>query len=117
MDRSMIDAASGGALMEKTPIAARHLISNMASNTQQFRIIGASPSQVSISIDNLRLENQLIELTSLVRQLVVGSSIDPLYELDPEIELTLRSSDNNNSTTNSSDSVEYSSTNIFAEPR
>ncbi|RDX82376.1 hypothetical protein CR513_36851, partial [Mucuna pruriens] len=32
-DRSMIDAASGGALMDKTPIAARHLISNMASNT------------------------------------------------------------------------------------
>ncbi|RDX98483.1 hypothetical protein CR513_18584, partial [Mucuna pruriens] len=34
MDRSMIDAASGGALMDKTPAAARHLISNMASNTQ-----------------------------------------------------------------------------------
>ncbi|RDX91357.1 hypothetical protein CR513_26682, partial [Mucuna pruriens] len=32
MDRSMIDAASGGALMDKTPVAARHLISNMASN-------------------------------------------------------------------------------------
>ncbi|RDX62871.1 hypothetical protein CR513_58759, partial [Mucuna pruriens] len=36
MDRSIIDAASGGALMDKTPAAARHLISNMASNTQQF---------------------------------------------------------------------------------
>ncbi|RDX76766.1 hypothetical protein CR513_43212, partial [Mucuna pruriens] len=34
MDRSMIDAASGGALMDKTPIVARHLISNMANNTQ-----------------------------------------------------------------------------------
>ncbi|RDY11042.1 hypothetical protein CR513_04344, partial [Mucuna pruriens] len=33
MDRSMIDAASGGALMDKTPVATRHLISNMASNT------------------------------------------------------------------------------------
>ncbi|RDX89402.1 hypothetical protein CR513_28871, partial [Mucuna pruriens] len=63
------------------------------------------------------------------------SSNDPLNELDPEIELTLRrlrkdrnivvsnssnsdsvsSSDNNNSTTNSSDSIEYNSTNIFAE--
>ncbi|RDX93402.1 hypothetical protein CR513_24339, partial [Mucuna pruriens] len=40
MDRSMIDAASGGALMDKTPAAARHLISNMASNTQQFGIRG-----------------------------------------------------------------------------
>ncbi|RDX89959.1 hypothetical protein CR513_28243, partial [Mucuna pruriens] len=34
MDQSMIDATSEGALMDKTPAAARHLISNMASNTQ-----------------------------------------------------------------------------------
>ncbi|RDY07193.1 hypothetical protein CR513_08734, partial [Mucuna pruriens] len=44
MDRSMIDAASGGALMDKTPVAARHLISNMASNTQQFGVRGSNPS-------------------------------------------------------------------------
>ncbi|RDX69431.1 hypothetical protein CR513_51462, partial [Mucuna pruriens] len=42
MDQSMIDAASGGALMDKTPAVVRHLISNMASNTQQFGIRGAS---------------------------------------------------------------------------
>ncbi|RDX66584.1 hypothetical protein CR513_54625, partial [Mucuna pruriens] len=34
MDRSMIGAANRGALMDKTPVVARHLISNMASNTQ-----------------------------------------------------------------------------------
>ncbi|RDY13916.1 hypothetical protein CR513_01096, partial [Mucuna pruriens] len=45
MDRSMIDAASGGALMDKTPAAARHLISNMASNTQQFGIRGPNQSR------------------------------------------------------------------------
>ncbi|RDX86432.1 hypothetical protein CR513_32230, partial [Mucuna pruriens] len=64
MDRSMIDAASGGALMDKTPAATRHLISNMVSNTQQFGVRGPSLSW-------LRLENQLTELTSLVRQLTV----------------------------------------------
>ncbi|RDY10421.1 hypothetical protein CR513_05054, partial [Mucuna pruriens] len=75
MDRSMIDAASGGALMDKMPAAARHLISNMASNTQQFGIRGASQSRMVNeidAIDNLRLENQLTDLTSLVRQLAVG---------------------------------------------
>ncbi|RDX96160.1 hypothetical protein CR513_21218, partial [Mucuna pruriens] len=75
MDRSMIDAASVGALMDKTPAAARHLISNMASNTQKFGIRGTSQSQMVNEIgvvDNLRLENQLTELTSLVRQLIVG---------------------------------------------
>ncbi|RDY11346.1 hypothetical protein CR513_04003, partial [Mucuna pruriens] len=75
MDRSMIDAASGGALMDKTPAAARHLISNMASNTQQFGIRGPSQSWMVNEIGttaNQRLENQLTELTSLVRQLAVG---------------------------------------------
>ncbi|RDY00037.1 hypothetical protein CR513_16828, partial [Mucuna pruriens] len=74
MDRSMIDAASGGALMDKTPAAARHLISNMAGNTQQFGIRGPSQSRMVNEIgaaSNQRLENQLIELTSLVRQLAV----------------------------------------------
>ncbi|RDY10013.1 hypothetical protein CR513_05519, partial [Mucuna pruriens] len=54
------------------PTAARQLISNMASNTQQFGIRGASqPRMVNeiSTVDNLRLENQL---TSLMRQLVVG---------------------------------------------
>ncbi|RDX99266.1 hypothetical protein CR513_17697, partial [Mucuna pruriens] len=30
MDWNMVDVASGGALMDKTPVIARHLISNMA---------------------------------------------------------------------------------------
>jgi len=35
-DCSIIDAASGGALVDKTPEAARQLISNMAVNSKQF---------------------------------------------------------------------------------
>ena len=38
MDRSMIDAASGGALVEKTPKEAKNLISKMAANSQQFGV-------------------------------------------------------------------------------
>ncbi|RDX78695.1 hypothetical protein CR513_40986, partial [Mucuna pruriens] len=68
MDRSMIDVVSGGVLMDKTSVVARHLISNMASNTQQFGIKGASQPRIVNeigAIDNLRLENQLTKLTSL----------------------------------------------------
>ena len=32
----MIDAASGGALVDKNPMEARTLIANMAANSQQF---------------------------------------------------------------------------------
>ncbi|RDY04770.1 hypothetical protein CR513_11480, partial [Mucuna pruriens] len=77
MDKSMIDAASGEALIDKTPVAARHLISNMASNT------GPSPSRLVSEIgaaSNQRLENQLTELTSLVRQLAVEQHQPALVE-------------------------------------
>jgi len=33
-DRSIIDAASGGALVDKTPEAVRQWISNMAANSK-----------------------------------------------------------------------------------
>ncbi|RDY03924.1 hypothetical protein CR513_12427, partial [Mucuna pruriens] len=75
MDKSMTDAASGGALMDKTPVAARHLISNMVSHTQQFGIRGPNMSRSVNEIgsaSNQRLENQLTELTSMVRQLAVS---------------------------------------------
>ncbi|RDX85328.1 hypothetical protein CR513_33498, partial [Mucuna pruriens] len=62
MDKSMIDAANRGALMDKTLAATRHLIFNMASNTQQFGIKGSNQSRVVNEIgvaSNQRLENQL----------------------------------------------------------
>ncbi|RDY05224.1 hypothetical protein CR513_10960, partial [Mucuna pruriens] len=65
MDKSMIDVASGGALMDKTLVATRNLISNMASNTQQFGVRGVVASRVVN-------ENKITELTSLVRQLAIG---------------------------------------------
>ncbi|RDX98247.1 hypothetical protein CR513_18857, partial [Mucuna pruriens] len=75
MDRSMICAASGGALMDKTPIVARNLISNMVGNTQQFGVRGSTASKVVnevVVVDNQRLENKITNLTSLVRQLAIG---------------------------------------------
>jgi hypothetical protein len=35
-DHSIIDVASGGALVDKTPEVARQLISNMVANSKQF---------------------------------------------------------------------------------
>ncbi|RDX89971.1 hypothetical protein CR513_28224, partial [Mucuna pruriens] len=67
MDWSMIDAASGGALMDKTPVAARQPISNMAKKPTNPRTV----NEIGV-VDNQRLEKQLTELMSLVRQLAIG---------------------------------------------
>ncbi|KAL0453509.1 UNVERIFIED_CONTAM: hypothetical protein Slati_1329000 [Sesamum latifolium] len=68
MDRKLIDAASGGALFNKTPIEACNLISIMASNTQQFKTRYDDPPKRS---NEVSVADQLSELTSLVKQIVV----------------------------------------------
>ncbi|RDY04725.1 hypothetical protein CR513_11523, partial [Mucuna pruriens] len=61
IDQSMIDAANGGALMDKTPVAFGV---KGPSQTRMVNEIGAT--------SNERLENQLTELISLMRQLAIG---------------------------------------------
>ena len=70
----MIDAASGGALVDKTPEAARNLIANMAANTQQFcnnRLDHSSKHANEVNISSL--EQQVANLTSLVKQMAAGN--------------------------------------------
>ncbi|XP_062170392.1 uncharacterized protein LOC133876123 [Alnus glutinosa] len=73
IDRNMIDAASGGALVDKTPEAARNLIANMAANSQQFGTRLDLPSKHVNGVNISSLEQQIASLTSLVRQMAVGN--------------------------------------------
>jgi len=72
-DRSIIYAASGGALVDKKPEAARQLILNMAANSKQFGTRGdISNKRVNeVSISNL--ESKVNDLTSLVRSFACGN--------------------------------------------
>ncbi|RDY00604.1 hypothetical protein CR513_16204, partial [Mucuna pruriens] len=69
----MIDVASGGALMDKTPTAARHLISNMASSSQQFGIKGASSFNILLLLFSIGFDsyNGLSEKSSFISKLFV----------------------------------------------
>ena len=68
LERRMMDAASGGAIISKTPREAQDLISVMASNSQQFNTkTEISPRRVNeVSTKTSEFE----ELTSLLRQTV-----------------------------------------------
>ena len=77
IDRQMIDAASGGSLVDKTPTNARQLIGNMASNHQQFStrsnsitllkgILGVEASYVA---NHKKIEGKLDDLAVMVRTL------------------------------------------------
>ena len=73
MERSMIDAAFGDALVDKTPNEVRALISNMAANTQQFGTRTNNSTRNVSEVSTQSLQNQISDLTSLVRQIAVGN--------------------------------------------
>ncbi|KAH1262299.1 hypothetical protein GmHk_02G004958 [Glycine max] len=87
MERSMIDAASGGALGDMTPAEARNLIEKMASNSQQFSarndsivLIGVHEvaTDSSSSTENKKLEGKLDALVNLVTQLAMNKKSTPV---------------------------------------
>ena len=69
----MIDAASGGALVDKTPKATRNLIANMVANSQQFGTRLDPPSKHVNEVNISSLEQQIASLTYLVHQMAVGN--------------------------------------------
>ncbi|XP_045791416.1 uncharacterized protein LOC123886121 [Trifolium pratense] len=78
MDRNILDAASGGALIDKTPAAAKALIENMSLNSQQFttRNNSASVNEIQSSSSSIKaletkFDARIDELTSLVKKLAV----------------------------------------------
>ena len=69
----MIDGASGGALVDKTPEDARNLIANMVANSQQFGTRLDPPSKHVNEVNIFSLEQKIASLTSLVHQLAIGN--------------------------------------------
>ena len=81
MERSMINATSGGALGDMTPADSRDLIDKMASNSQQFsarndvivlRGVHDVVTDSSSSAENKNLEGKLDALVNLVTQLAIN---------------------------------------------
>ncbi|XP_071939268.1 uncharacterized protein [Coffea arabica] len=73
-DRNIIDAASGGALVNKTTQEAWDLIEQMAENCQQFGTRADVPTRKVNEVSSSSIEQQLSELTSFVRQIAVGNA-------------------------------------------
>ncbi|CAN6691835.1 unnamed protein product [Malus baccata var. baccata] len=75
LERQMLDASAEGALVDKTPMAAKILISNRALNAQQYEGVGQrgpprhQVHEVSSTSD---LHSQLANLTSIVSQMAEG---------------------------------------------
>ncbi|XP_017628966.1 uncharacterized protein LOC108471937 [Gossypium arboreum] len=65
----MIDAASGGALVNMTPQRARELISTMAVNSQQYRP-NSEPIRRVNGVNVSTLEDKLDKLTNVVQSLL-----------------------------------------------
>lgn len=77
MERRSIDAASGGAILNKTPREARELINIMAANSQQFCSTQDTTSRRVNEVSVSNLESQISNLTALVQQLAASNQTQP----------------------------------------
>ncbi|CAN6687743.1 unnamed protein product [Malus baccata var. baccata] len=72
IERQMLDASAGGALVDKTPTAAKMLIANRALNAQQYEGVGqrSMPRQHQVNEVSAitELQNQMANLTRLLSQ-------------------------------------------------
>ncbi|KAM2312315.1 hypothetical protein ACFXTH_022734 [Malus domestica] len=79
IERQMLDASAGGALVDKTPTAANTLIANRALNAQQYEGVGqrSMPRQHQVNEVSAitELQNQMANLTTLLSQVVEGSKV------------------------------------------
>ncbi|VFQ69347.1 unnamed protein product [Cuscuta campestris] len=73
-ERGNVDAASGGALVNKTPEQARELFNLIAQNTQQFGTRETLVKKVN-EIGNSFIENNLTELTNAISQLTTVGGV------------------------------------------
>ncbi|KAM2517636.1 hypothetical protein PS1_032523 [Malus domestica] len=82
IERQMLDASAGGALVDKTPTAAKMLIANRALNAQQYEGVGqrSMPQQHQVNGVSaiIELQNQMANLTTLLSQVVEGPKIKPV---------------------------------------
>ncbi|KAL0439161.1 UNVERIFIED_CONTAM: hypothetical protein Slati_2399100 [Sesamum latifolium] len=69
MDRCMVDAASGGALIDKTLKKAQHLISTMAKNYRQYGYHTDRGVSMINEVNTNNLAEKLSELTIFVHQM------------------------------------------------
>ncbi|CAN6725407.1 unnamed protein product [Malus baccata var. baccata] len=76
LERKMLDASAGGALVDKTPRDAKTLIANRALNAQQYEGVGQRdtlrPHHVNEVSSISELQSQMANLTSMLSQLVEG---------------------------------------------
>ncbi|XP_026396041.1 uncharacterized protein LOC113290673 [Papaver somniferum] len=78
-DRTMIDAASGGALVDKTPAQARAFLENMASNSQQFSTRSETLfKKVNEVGDVSHMEQRMCNMDRMMQQ--ISAVIVPSYE-------------------------------------
>ncbi|KAM2192567.1 hypothetical protein ACFX1Q_028236 [Malus domestica] len=81
LERQMLDASAGGALVDKTPMAAKILIANRALNAQQYEGVGqrGPPRQQVHEVSSAsNIQSQLANLTSIVSQMAEGMKIQGL---------------------------------------
>ncbi|XP_074306025.1 uncharacterized protein LOC141641253 [Silene latifolia] len=68
----MVHGASGGGIINKNPDEANELLSELAESTRQFSV-RSKTRRVSMASSNPSLESKVGDLTSLIREMIMGN--------------------------------------------
>ncbi|CAL2266116.1 unnamed protein product [Prunus armeniaca] len=75
-ERMMVDATSGGGLMNKSATQAKEMFENIAANSQQFNYRRAPPKKVGVyEVSASDIGPQIANLTNLVKQLIPQAQV------------------------------------------
>ena len=75
-ERMMVDATSGGGLMNKSATQAKEMFENIAANSQQFNYRRAPPKKAGVyEVSASDIGPQIANLTNLVKQLIPQAQV------------------------------------------
>ena len=79
IERQMLDVSAGGALVHKTPVAAKILIVNRALNAQQYEGVAQRDPPWQTQVNEVstisELQSQMANLTVMLSQFVEGTKV------------------------------------------
>ncbi|MED6210982.1 hypothetical protein PIB30_069286, partial [Stylosanthes scabra] len=76
----MVDASTGGALMDKTPEEAWELIESMADNNQHFKVRATSTAKGVFEVTPLEttiLTKSLVDMAAMLKEIKEGQQVAP----------------------------------------
>ncbi|XP_050147260.1 uncharacterized protein LOC126622501 [Malus sylvestris] len=106
IEKQMLDASAGGALVDKTPVAAKILIANPALNAQQYEGVGGRDPPRHQQQVNERMKDGKVQMSWAIKAKISHGMIHTLIPIIRAGEITQTSSEGSLNNLNNKDDID-----------